>query len=96
MLLSANVSSPPGTGPAFGLYPDASTWSIFVSTPLMVGNPFHFPTIAPVGFFPNVPFNVGPGGVSSLTGLSVDAVVLLVSPGPLYDSKSNLVRHTFQ
>jgi hypothetical protein len=39
---------------------------------------------------------VGPGGVSSLTGLTVDVAMLLVTPGPFYDSKSNVVRFTFQ
>jgi hypothetical protein len=96
MILSAEVAAPEGSGPFIGIHPDASTWLLFLTTPMGTGNPFHFPTVAPLGFFPASPFNVGPGGVSSLTGLTVDVAMLMVTPGPYYDSKSNVVRFTFQ
>lgn len=95
MLLSADVGGAAGSGPFLGLVPDASTWLLFFTTPMGVGNPFHFPTVAPAGFFPGAPFVLGPGAVSSLTGMTVDVVFLMVAPGPFYDSKSNLIRFTF-
>jgi hypothetical protein len=96
LILSAEVGASEGSGPFIGIYPDANTWLLFLTTPMGTGNPFHFPTVAPLGFFPVSPFNVGPGGVSSLTGLTVDVAMLMAKPGPNYDSKSNVVRFTFQ
>ena len=96
MILSADVAGPQGGGGFIGVYPDFNTWLLFTTTPIGLGNPFHFPTVAPGGLFPTSPFNLGAGAVSSLTGLTVDVAMLMVAPGPFYDSKSNLVRFTFQ
>ena len=96
MILSADVAGSQGAGSFIGVYPDFNTWLLLTTTPIGLGNPFHFPTVAPVGFFPTSPFNLGAGAVSSLTGLTVDVAMLMVTPGPFYDSRSNLVRFTFQ
>ena len=96
MLISANTLNAVGSGPALGIYPDASTWWVFTSVPSSVGNPFHFPAVAPTGFFPASPFVVGPGTLSSLSGLSVDVVYLMLGVGSGLDSRSNLVRFQFQ
>jgi hypothetical protein len=96
MIISGDVSHPANSGPFLGVWPDATTFSVLATIPQGVGNPFHFPTVAPSGFFPGSPFNVGPGTLTGLTGQTVDVAFLLVTPGPFYDSKSNMVRFTFQ
>lgn len=94
MLLSANTAAPVGSGAILGLNPDPGTFSVF-SFPYFPGNPLHFNALD-VGVFPQAPFVVGPGAVSSLTGLTLDATLLILSPFSFYDSRSNVVRITFQ
>lgn len=95
-LLSADVSGAVNTGPLLGLRPTVVTFSILTDFPILDGNPFHHPIPSMFGFYPNSPFNVGPGGVSVLAGNTFDIVVYLVRPGYVYDSRSNLVRFLFQ
>jgi hypothetical protein len=92
-LLSADTTGPVATGPILGLFPDSLTWSSF-SIPIGAGNPFHFPLGFP-GVFPDQPLVVPPGTLSSLSGTTLDFVVLLLDPIGLYDGASNVVRVTF-
>jgi len=94
-LLSADTSGTAGAGPFFGLRPDATTW-LLLGQPLFDGNPFHFPVPSAFGAFPTGAFAAPPGSVSGLAGLSFDIAVVLVRPGYAYDSRSNVVRYTFQ
>lgn len=94
-LLSTNTSNTQGTGPFIGIWPDATTFFVLTEIPVFDGNPFHCPVPSAFGGYPNNPFVAPPGSVSSLNGLTFDIVTLLVSAGPFYDSKSNVVRHTF-
>lgn len=93
-LLTSDISGPVGGGPILGLRPDAVTWSL-LSIPLIDGNPFHFPVPSAFGFFPNTPFNLGPGAVSALTGQTFDFACFLLS-GPAYAGRSQAVRFAFQ
>ena len=93
-LLSEDTSGAVGTGPFLGLIPDGITWS-FLAIPYFVGNPIHFRTYD-VGFYPNIPLYAGPGQVSVLNGHTLDFVTLLITNLGQYDSRSNVVRHTFQ
>jgi hypothetical protein len=96
ILLSADVSHPASSGPALGIYPDLTTWSILFGTPIADGNPLHFFIPSQLGLFPNVPFQVAPGGVSFLAGLTFDFTGAVFGPGPVYLGRMNVVRHTFQ
>jgi hypothetical protein len=91
---SANVSMAAGMGPAFGIMPDAVTWSIF-GYPYLPGSPFHWNALD-VGLFPNTPFNAPPGSVLNLTGQTLDFVCVFLNALGSYDSHSNVVRYTFQ
>ncbi len=87
LLLTTDGTHALGTGPMFGIYPDATTWGIF-SSPLFPGNPLHFP-LGALGAFPDVPFAVPPGTLSFLAGQTWDAVVVLVDgSGTIYIGRS--------
>jgi hypothetical protein len=94
VLLSGATGAPAGSGPVLGIVPDAITWTGF-GFAYFPGNPFHF-RASDIGLFPNVPFMAGPGAVSGLSGQTFDFVALFLTPGGLYDSKSNVVRYQFQ
>ena len=97
MLITAATNQPFGTGPTFGLFPDASTWWALTSVPLSTGNPFHFPLPSPLPqLFPSAPFLAAPGSLSALAGMTVDLRVLFLAPGTVLDSTSNLLRFQFQ
>jgi len=90
--LSFDTSAPIGQGPFFGLTPDAGTWTTF-SQPYTPSNPIHFRMTDPG--WPNTPFLLPGPAVSGLSGVSLDVVILFVTPSFAYDSRSNQVRYTF-
>lgn len=93
-LVSAATAFPTNSGPVIGIYPDATTFSI-LGYAYFPGNPFRFNT-GDLGVYPNAPFQAGPGSVSGLAGITLDFVVLMLDPIGGYDSRSNVVRYTFQ
>ena len=92
MFVSFTPPAALGTGPFFGLIPDAFTWSI-AQTPASVGNLLHW-TAAP-GIFPNVPLIVPAGTLVPLIGLTADFVQIDLTPQQTIASISNLDRLTF-
>lgn len=93
-LLSPDTSLPLAGGPILGINPTAVTWSI-LGYPYIPGSPFHFRT-TDVGLFPTAPFIAPPGSVNGLAGQTLDAVVFMLNAGGGWDSRSNIVRYTFQ
>ena len=94
LFLSSETGAASGTGSFFGIEPSPLTFA-FLNQPMFDGNPFNFPVPSAFGLFPNTPLNLGSGAVSSLNGQTFDWVIVLFGPGFSYDSKSNVVRHTF-
>ncbi len=90
LLVTSQATGPLGLGPLFGIVPDALTWSVF-SSPLVPGNPLHFPIGFP-GVFPDQPFTVPPGTLSFLAGQTWDTATVLLTAGPTYVSRSNVSR----
>ena len=72
-----------GGGNFFGVnFDDFVAYSL--ALPAFPGNIFHF-TPSPI-FYPAVPFGVGPGTLSSLSGTTLDGVVLYVVSGTIVSS----------
>jgi hypothetical protein len=71
-LITGATSGSLGSGPAFGITPDAATFQGFL-TPLALGNPFHFP-VGPPAVYQDVPFTVPPGTLVALSGQTFDLV----------------------
>jgi hypothetical protein len=90
IFLSQSTSGPIGVGPWFGLAPDALTWS-GINTPLAPGNPLHYPIGIP-GLFPDQPFVVPPGVLSSLAGQTWDTVAVVFAGNFSYLGKSSVQR----
>jgi len=89
-LVTAVTAGPPGSGPVFGIWPDATMFSV-INTPAAVGNPLHFIAGIP-GVYPDVPFGVPPGTLSFLAGQVWDAVVVGLGPGLTYLNHTNVAR----
>lgn len=89
-LLSAATGAAVGTGPVFGIWPDALTWQIFF-IPIGAGNPLHFIT-GISGLYPGAPFIAPPGSLLGFAGTTLDFSVLLLGPGFSYVGRSNVVR----
>jgi hypothetical protein len=93
-LVCATAAAPVGTGPFFGIWPDAYTWSV-VATPAAVGNPLHFYT-GYAGVYPSQTFSVPPGlPLSVFGGQTFDFAAVLFAPGFVYVGKSNVSRLTW-
>lgn len=90
-LVSGDTSHPIGAGPFFGLWPDAFTWSLITSQPMIPGNPLHFPT-GIGGVFPDTAIVLPPGALSSLAGVTWDIAAVLIGPGFTYVGRSNTAR----
>ena len=90
-LVSTDATHALGTGPFFGLWPDAFTWSTLISQPMLPGNPLHFPT-GIGGVFPDTAIVLPPGALSSLAGSTWDIVGVLVGPGLTFVGRSNTAR----
>jgi len=93
VFLSTDTSGTVGTGPFFGIRPDALTW-ISLGFPAQPGNPFHFQTGVP-GLFPDSPFVAPPGTLSGLAGVTTDLAAVVLAPGFAYLGRSNVVRVTW-
>ncbi len=93
ILVSTTTTGYPNTGPVFGIVPDAVTWS-GINSPGFPGNPLHYLTGFP-GYFPSVPFVVGPGSLSFLVGQTWDFVGIYFAPGFQYIGRSCVSRVTF-
>ena len=78
-LISFTPAPTVGTGPFFGMIPDALTFSV-INTPAAPGNPLHFVAGIP-GLFPNAPFAVPAGSLTSLTGVTADFSQVCLGPG---------------
>lgn len=80
-LLSSTTNGNVGSGPMFGLWPDALTWAAIPLTPAAIGDPIHWvanhgiPGIWPVG-----PFQVPPGALSFLAGQTWEVVAIGFGP----------------
>lgn len=86
-LMSALTAlGPPESGPFFGLYPDAFTFSI-LGFPATLGDVFHF--IVSPATYPNTAFVVGP--IPPL-GVTLDLVEVLLTPSFTVVYVSNVVR----
>jgi parallel beta-helix repeat protein len=92
-LASLATANPVGTGPFFGLVPDAVTFQ-FLFFPPMVNGGIHF-IVAP-GAYPNTgPINFPPGYFSGLAGQSLDSVMVFVAANGAFVYASNVSRVTF-
>lgn len=89
-LVTSSTIASPGSGPFFGIWPDAVTFQ-GIAVPAAVGNPLHFVTGVP-GAFPDSPFVVPPGTLSFLGGQVWDAVLVGLAPGFVYVNRTNVVR----
>jgi len=95
VLLSFDTSLPTATGPFIGLVPDATTFQLLITTPLVDGLPLHFPIPSPTGSFPTIPFVLPPAFVPFPAGVTVDFATLLIAPGFTFVGTSGVIRYTF-
>jgi len=93
MLLSQATSGSVGQGPVLGIVPDSTSW-FCLGLPYAPGNPFHF-NCQDAGVYPQVPLYVGPAGLASSSGITFDAVCLILdTTGTAFEGASNVVRIT--
>lgn len=90
--ISFVVPATVGTGPFFGLTPDAATWSSF-SYAAAPGFPLHY--IRVPGVYPEAPLVVPPGTFSGFAGITIDFVQVGVTPAFGLAFVSNVSRATF-
>ena len=82
-----------GTGPLFGIVPDALAWQC-LTTPPAVGNLLSF--VVTPGVYPNAgPVFVPPGALAGFAGLSLDAMMAFLTPASALLHYSNVDRVTF-
>jgi hypothetical protein len=91
-LISFTPSVPTGSGPLAGIIPDSVTWPIF-DVPAAVGNPLHY--LNSPGFYPDAPFVVPAGALTSLAGIKADFVQVGFDANLSYVFKSNVDSVTF-
>ncbi|HYC77387.1 MAG TPA: LamG-like jellyroll fold domain-containing protein [Planctomycetota bacterium] len=92
-LLSFNTAGAVGTGPLFGITPDAITF-FFLSTALAPGNPLAF-VVSP-GLYPNAgPLGFPAGTMSAFAGFSMDGVMVFIGPTGSLVYWSNVDRVAF-
>ena len=89
-LVSLSTPGPVGGGPFIGLYPDPVTIA-FLLTPALPGNLLHF-VVNGVNYPDNGGTSFGPGALSGLAGLSMDAVEVLLDIGQNLVFISNVSR----
>lgn len=90
--ISFAIPAAVGTGPFFGLSPDAATWSSF-SYAAAPGFPLHY--IRVPGVYPEAPLVAPPGTFSGFTGITIDFVQVGVTPAFGLAFVSNVSRATF-
>ncbi len=90
--ISFSLAPTIGSGPFFGIVPDAASWASisYVEAP---GFPLHY-TVVP-GLYPDSPFVVPPGTLSSFAGFGVDFVQVGLTPAFGLAFVSNVSRATF-
>ena len=91
-LVTFASAAPVGTGPLFGVNPDAFTWQI-LNTPAALGNPLHY-VVAP-GFYPAFPLAAPAPALSALAGQTLDFVQVGLTPSLTLAVVSNVARATF-
>lgn len=84
-LISGDTANPAGFGPVFGLYADFFTWT-GLANPAAPGNPLHFINIGNPNIYPEAPFVLPAGALT--TGITLDAVVIYL------DGIGNLISFT--
>ncbi len=89
-LITLDTSGALGTGPTFGIFPDATTFSLLALQP-QPGNPLRWLSGFP-GLFPDSPFSVPPGVLSFLAGSSWRLVAVAFGPPYQYLKYSNAVQ----
>jgi serine protease AprX len=92
-LLSFGVSRPVGLGTFLGIEFDGLA-AACLSVPAAPGNFIHFVPGGPTEF-PQAPFNLPPGTMSALAGLSMDGISLVLNAGGQIVAVSNADRVTF-
>ena len=91
-LVSFTPATPVGSGPLAGIIPDSVTWPILFLAP-SVGNPLHYLNMP--GFYPDVPFAVPAGVLTSLTGITANFVQIGFGAFDEFVFKSNVAACTF-
>ncbi len=91
-LISFATTSPVGTGPFFGLVPDATVFSV-LTAPAGIGNPLHYLTVP--GIYPDAPLVVPPGSLTFLAGVSADFAQIGLDAGYNLQFWSTVSRVTF-
>jgi PKD repeat protein len=82
-----------GSGPLFGLTPDAFSWQCLATSPA-VGNILSF--LVTPGVYPNAgPVVVPPGALSAFAGMSMDAMMAFLSASSALVHYTNVDRVTF-
>jgi hypothetical protein len=89
-LVTFDTTGAIGTGPAFGIWPDPTTYAI-LQEPGFAGNPLHWTTGTP-GLFPATPLYVSPGTLSFLSGQSWRLVAVAFAPSFTYVKHTNVVQ----
>ena len=92
-LVSLATTLPTGAGPVFGIVPDSTTF-IFLFSPPSPGNPISF-VVAPPLYPDGGALPLPPGTFAALAGLSMDAVMVFLTPAGGFLYASNVDRVTF-
>jgi PKD repeat protein len=91
-LLSLTPAASVGSGPFFGIVPDALTF-LFLYTPAGVGSPVHF-VVAPPFYPDGGPVVLPPGSISNLAGLTLDGVIVYLNLAGNLQHWTNVARIT--
>jgi len=92
MFVSFATTSAVGTGPFFGMVPDATVFSI-ITAPANVGDILHW--VVTPGLFPTVPLSFPAGSLSAISGVTVDFLQVDLGPAQNLLAWSAVRRVTF-
>lgn len=92
-VFSLATSSPVGTGPLFGIVPDALSAMSFAS-PAAAGNPLHFLAPFGAGSYPNGAYQLPPGSLPGVVGLRMDGLVGVLDASSSLIDVTNVARVT--
>ncbi len=87
--ITADTTGNLGSGPFFGLHPDATTWFI-LQQPASPGSPLNW--VPGFGLFPDVPFSVPPGVLTFLAGQSWRLCNVAFDANFTYLGRTNVVQ----